>query len=338
MNQPDQMPSPQLLFESLNAYQKSAALKAAIEIGVFTAIARGNTTPARLAQSCEADERGVRILCDYLVVNGFLTKADGSYGLTRDSAAFLDEQSPAYMGGCIEFLLAPQLTDGFADMTTVVRQGGTAIRQSGTMAPEHPVWVKFARAMAPMAAMPAQHLAKLIDGGSESIRVLDIAAGHGMYGLAFAMQNPNAHVVALDWPSVLEVAAENAGRTGVADRFTTIGGSAFDVDWSSNYDVVLLPNFLHHFDTATNEGILRRAHGALKPGGRVVIVEFVPNEDRVSPPLPAAFAFTMLGSTEKGDVYTYPEYDAMCRNAGFARTELQPLPPSPLTAVVGHKE
>ena len=83
------------------------------------------------------------------------------------------------------------------------------------------------------------------------MRVLDIAAGHGLFGIEIAKANPKAEIVALDWENVLTVAKENAAAAGVSDRYQTIVGSAFDVD--RNYDLGLLTNFLHHFDTPTCE-------------------------------------------------------------------------------------
>jgi len=133
---------------------------------------------------------------------------------------------------------------------------------------------------------------------------------------------------------VLAVARENAAKAGVAERFDTIAGSAFDVDWGRDYDIVLLPNFLHHFDRPTNESLLRRAREALAPGGRVLVVEMVPNDDRVSPPFPATFAYMMLGGTPHGDAYTLAEFDAMGRAAGFTNMSSQPLPPSPQTLII----
>ena len=120
--------------------------------------------------------------------------------------------------------------------------------------------------------------------------MLDIAAGHGMYGITVAKNLPNVHVTALDWPAVLEVAKENATSAGIADRYSTRPGSAFDADLGEGYDYVFITNFLHHFDTPTNEMLLRRFCAALKPGGKTLTVEFVPNEDRVSPPMAAASA------------------------------------------------
>ena len=140
-------PSPELIFDTLNAYQQTAALRGAIELDLFTAIGEGAATAADLARKLKVSERGARILSDYLVVIRLLTKHGDRYGLTPDSAAFLDRRSPACMCSVVTFLNSPMLTDNFRDIASVVRKGGATHTEEGTMAPEHPVWVDFARAM-----------------------------------------------------------------------------------------------------------------------------------------------------------------------------------------------
>jgi hypothetical protein len=144
-------PSPELFFDTMNAYQRTAALKAAIHLDVFTAIAEGNATPSAIAPRCQASERGIRILCDYLVIIGFLTKQGSAYQLSADSAMFLDRRSPAYLGSAEGFLASPLLIDAYKDMAAAVRKGGTVIDQHA-LGPEHPAWVEFARSMGPMMA------------------------------------------------------------------------------------------------------------------------------------------------------------------------------------------
>jgi cyclopropane fatty-acyl-phospholipid synthase-like methyltransferase len=136
---------------------------------------------------------------------------------------------------------------------------------------------------------------------------------------------------------VLEVAKENAQKAGVADRYSTIEGSAFDVEYGSGYDLVLLTNFLHHFDAPTCETLLRKVHAALADGGRSVTLEFVPNEDRVTPPDAAGFSMMMLTTTPSGDAYTFAELERMAANAGFSRSTLYPLPPTIEQVVISEK-
>lgn len=334
----DHPPSPELFFRTANAYQQSAALKAAVELDAFTTIAEGKQTAAEIANECQASQRGVRILCDYLCVLGFFTKEGQRYSLTSDSATFLNRHSPAYMGGTLEFLLSPHHTNRYTDVAALVRDGGNLQTDGAALTPDWPDWVTFARAMMPMMAMPAQLMAQLVNGNStQPMKVLDIAAGHGVFGIAFAKLNPNAQIVAQDWPNVLEVAQENAQAAGISDRYTTIPGSAFDVDFEGGYDVVLLTNFLHHFDPLTCEQLLKKVHASLADGGRAVTLDFIPNPDRISPPIPATFAMMMLGETPSGDTYTFVEFERMFAIASFTRSEFRPLPPSPQQVVISYK-
>lgn len=247
---PAAAPSPALVFETLFAYQRTAALRAAIELDLFRAIGEGPGDVASIARRCAASERGTRILCDFLTVIGLLSKTDGRYANTATSALFLDPLSPACVASTARFLGLPD--------------------------------------------------------------------------------------IAVDWASVLEVALANAGRAGVRDRYETRAGSAFEVEYGGPHDVALLTNFLHHFDPPTCVGLLKKVHAALKRGGRIAALEFVPNEDRVSPPMAASFSLTMLATTAAGDAYTLPELAAMYREAGFADVSARPVPTGPHTVVVGH--
>jgi 2-polyprenyl-3-methyl-5-hydroxy-6-metoxy-1,4-benzoquinol methylase len=241
------------------------------------------------------------------------------------------------MGGIVGFIAIPKLTAQFDDLASVVRKGG-CLSDEGTVEPDNPIWVDFANSMAPMMHMPAELIAKIIAAEIPGeCKVLDIAAGHGLFGIAVAAQNPKARIAAQDWAAVLAVAQQNAEKAGVADRYSKIPGSAFDADFGTGYNAVLITNFLHHFDIPTNEILLRKVHAAMAPGGVVVTLEFIPNEDRVSPPIHATFSMMMLGSTPSGDAYTFSELDRMFKNAGFARNEMRELTPSPQRVIVSYK-
>lgn len=322
-------PTPQRFFQTANAYQQTQALKAAIELDLFTALGEGKDTVEALAQRCGAAERGVRILSDYLTIQGFITKAGNRYKLTPDSELFLDRRSPAYMGSVLGFLHAPKFVEAFQNLTEAVKKGGTVVGEAGTVAPEHPLWVDFAKSMIPMMAKPAEEVALFVSRAQpDAKKVLDIAAGHGLFGTEIAKRCPRAEIVALDWPNVLAVARDVARRAGVQDRYRTIAGDAFQQDFGTGYDLVLLTNFLHHFSLAACETLLRKIHRCLTPGGRVLTLDFVPNDDRVTPPPVAEFSLIMLATTAEGDAYTFKEYERMFRTAGFGRTELHPVPGS----------
>src|SRR5260221_12288222 len=195
-----------------------------------------------------------------MTIHGFLTKDQGTYALTQESAFFLDRKSPACVASMAGFLGSDQTRARFHSLTEAVRKGGSVWSEGGdNTKPNDEFWVAFARGMAPLAVPSSQFIAALLRAEEgKPCKVLDIAAGHGMYGITVATKNPNAEIVALDWPNVLNVAQENAQNFGVADRFSVRAGSAFEVEMGSGYDSVLLTNIFHHFDMPTCEKLMRR--------------------------------------------------------------------------------
>jgi SAM-dependent methyltransferase len=331
------IPSAEIVFDTLFAYQRSAALKSAIDLDVFTAIDSGAGTTREIAHRCGAPERAIRILCDYLSTIGLLMKEDGTYQLVPESATFLSKRSPAYLGTTARFLLRPELKKNFDRLTDAILQDGVPPDANNTVSAENPIWVEFARSMMPMMVPAAHGIADLVAGSSSGpLRVLDIAASHGLFGITIAQRNPRAEIVAVDWAPVLAVASENARAAQVQDRYRTLPGDAFTVDVGGAYDVALVTNFLHHFDPPTSTEFLRKMHRGLKSGGRVVLLEFVPNPDRISPPVPARFPLTMLAGTRGGDAYTFDDLRRQLEDAGFKDVSSHALP-TPQTIVIAQK-
>jgi ubiquinone/menaquinone biosynthesis C-methylase UbiE len=326
--------SPLAFVEAVLAYQKTAAIKAAVDLDLFTAIGFGADTVAALVARLGASARGLRILCDFLTVHGFIEKSGDRYSLSPSTRTFLARNSPNYLGSIVDFHAAPEMCALFLrDPASYVRNGGSV--GLGSVAPSHPIWQLFAESMQAIMTPIAQRVAKEVASWSKPpTRVLDIAAGHGMFGISIAKAVPGVELAAVDWPEILTIARRNAEKEGVAARFRGIEGDAFEVEWGGGFDLVLLANFLHHFDRDTCVGLLTKVRNSLAVEGKTLALEFIPNPDRVSPPFEASFAFYMLGSTPNGDAFTIEDLDAMARAAGFRGATAKLLPHSPQSLVV----
>ncbi|MBM3459984.1 MAG: class I SAM-dependent methyltransferase [Armatimonadetes bacterium] len=162
-------------------------------------------------------------------------------------------------------------------------------------------------------------------------RVLDVAAGSGVWALGFARRSPRVEATLVDWPGVLEIARGCAARLGVEDRCRFLPGDLHAADFGPGYDVVLLGHILHCEGQTGSRRLLRKCFQALRPGGTLAIAEFVPNDDRRGPALPLLFAVNMLVSTQEGDTFTLQEIGTWLEDAGFGAVRTLEAPaPSPL--------
>lgn len=313
------------------SYQKTAALNAAIKLDIFTNIGKRCLSAEQIADVTGGSLRGVRILCDFLCVIGLLKKNTNLYNLSVDAKRFLDRSSPHCLADVIDYLAAPEIVSLIMnDPTSYVIRGGASGLTN--LSPDNPVWVRFAQAMVPSASVTAKRTVAYIASKSMHPRkVLDIAAGHGLFGIEVANTISDASVMAIDWANVLEVAKKNAALAGLADRYKTTSDNAFEVDWGDNHDLILLPNILHHFDQNGCVRLLCKAKESLSIDGSVFVIDIMPNPDRVSPPEQAAFAYHMLATNSDGDAYTCAEYETMAGAAGLTLVDSMHLLPTPQT-------
>ena len=167
--------------------------------------------------------------------------------------------------------------------------------------------------------------------------MLDIAAGHGMYGITLARQNAQAHITAVDWRRCSKWPRKMRTKPGWPTVTRPSREAPLKTDLGDGYDLVLLTNIFHHFDKPTCVQLMQRVHHALKPNGKAITLEFVPDEDRISPPTAAGFSLLMLAATDARDAYTLSEYDEMFQSAGFAKTALHAIPETPQQLLVSEK-
>jgi 2-polyprenyl-3-methyl-5-hydroxy-6-metoxy-1,4-benzoquinol methylase len=303
--------SPAWLMDEFRAFERTLALRTAVELNLFTRIGRGSVTIPELANSLRASGRGLRVLCDSLTVSGHLSKHGSRYGLTLNSRLYLSEDSPTHFGSAVKFLASDAYVDAFCDLRHAVKRGRASSRKTD--------WTEFARWMAPLASPVAEFAAEALRVKSAGpIQVLDVAAGHGLYGLAVAACNSEAHIFALDSAPVLQIAQKNARKAGVSKRYHPLPGDLFKGGFGGPYDLVLAANVAHHLDPSGNVKLFRKCRSALKPGGKLALLDFVVNDDRVTPAADASFALHLF-ATGSRDVYTFKEYRQMLGAAGFRK-------------------
>ncbi|MFP5231987.1 MAG: methyltransferase [Acidobacteriota bacterium] len=306
------------------SFGPSRILMAALQLRVFSHIAAGNNSAPAIASAAGASERGMRMLLDALVPLDLLGKTDGTYILPPASQRYLVHESPDYLGYMLE---NEALWAAWSDLTECVRTGrpSAAVNRREIAEEFFPVLV---RGLHVTHREPARRLAQALEAGNSGrgLQVLDVACGSGVWGIAMAEANPHARVTALDFPKVLELTRQFLHRHGVESQYDFLSGDLKEVDLGeSRFDLALLGNIVHSEGERSSRDLLARLHRALRPGGRVAILDMVPNDDRTGPFFPLMFALNMLVNTDEGATYTLAEYSQWLIEAGFARIETADL-------------
>ena len=162
-------------------------------------------------------------------------------------------------------------------------------------------FTQLVEAIFPLSYLPAQTLAEALDVAhtTETILVLDLAAGSGVWGIALAEKSPHVYVTAVDWEGVIPTTKQVAKRFGVANRFRYIAGDLMEAEFDNGYHIATLGHILHSEGEQHSRALLRKTFRALAPGGTIAIAEWLVNEDRMGPPHSLIFAVNMLVNTER---------------------------------------
>ncbi len=302
------------------SFAPSRVLTTALQLRVFSHLATGKTTATAVASAAGASERGTRMLLDALVGLELLEKKNSHYSLTPLSERYLVRESPEYAGYIME---NDALWDAWSHLTDCVRSSKPchAVNQQKTAEEFFPVLV---RGLHVTNREPARKLARVLVGDNDPsrLRVLDVACGSGVWGIAVAEADPEAVVTAQDFPKVLELTRQYLRQHGVESRYDFLPGDLKQVDLGEGrYDLALLGNIVHSEGEASSRRLFERLHHALSPGGRVAVLDMIPRDDRSGPLFPLLFALNMLVNTDEGDTYTLAEYTRWLKSAGFDRIE-----------------
>ena len=308
------------------AYAPPLILGAAIEHRIFDLLADGAKTAAEVSRENGASLRGVRAIMNALVGFELLKKDDeGGYSLPPESAAFLVRKNPGYLGGILRH--GDQLIPRWLHLSEIVKTGkpAMAVNQEGDGSA---FFVDFVEDLFPVGYPSAKALAAAFP---QARKVLDVAAGSGVWSIPLAQNSKEVRVTALDWPGVLPATRRVTERMGVAGQYEFLAGDLNSADLGNGYDLATLGQILHSEGETHSRALLGRVFQALAPGGTIAIAEFIANEERTGPPLAMLFAVNMLVNTEDGDTFTVTEISQWLREAGFVDPRTMEVPaPSPL--------
>jgi ubiquinone/menaquinone biosynthesis C-methylase UbiE len=324
--------TPERIMQMTFGFAPPLILEAAIHHGVFNVLDDGPKTSEQVGALTGASVRGLRSLMNALVGLRFLAKdAEGRYALTSESSSYLVSRKPGFLGGMLRHTSTLMLPS-WLRLNEAIRTGRPALRVDLESEGAH-FYQQCVEDLFPVNYPAARALADEL-GVAEArrpINVLDLGAGAGVWGIALAEKSPQVHVTAVDWSDVLPATARMAERFGLAERFRFVAGDLLETTFGSNFQVAILGHVLHSQGAERSRALLKKTYASLAPAGKVVVAEWLVNEDRTGPPAGLIFGLNMLVGTDQGDTFSFADIREWLEEAGFenARTVESPSP-SPL--------
>src|SRR5437762_6780344 len=314
------------------AYAPPLIISAAVNNKVFDTLKSGAKTIEQLKKETGASARGLRAIMDALVGLELLKRDRQSrYSLTPESQAFLTSEKPGTLAGFFGSIL-PVMISRWLRLTDIVREGRPAVAvNQETEGTEF--FSQLVETIIPMSYAGAQKLAEHLNVAKarDGLRIIDLAAGSGIWGIALAQKSPRVRVTAIDWAGMISTTKRITGKFGVRDRFDFIEGDLLQANFGNGYDVATLGHILHSEGEERSRQLLKKTFRALKSGGTIAIAEWLVNDDRTKPVPSLMFSVQMLVNTEKGDTFSFNEIKNWLEDAGFNKVRKLEAPgPSPL--------
>lgn len=322
-------PAPDGVLRLINGYWATGVLGAAATHSLFTHLEDGADTATKLATRAGISERGAQTLLDGLVSVGLVELDEGRYRNTAEASTYLVEGKPASLSSFAKLKLKHM--GGLVGLPDVVRAGGP-VTDPATEVADNPHWEEVVPAIAAQsvpAATVAAEVLGLADAGE--ISILDVGGGSGIYSAVWLEANPAARSTQLDWEPINAIARRLLAERGVADRFTCIDGDFHTTDFgTAHYDVALYSHIAHQEGPEDNVAVFARLRQSLKPGGALVVCDYVVDDDRSGPAFPLIFAAEMLLKSKQGGTWRRADYHDWLAKAGFEEIAFHSAPPATL--------
>lgn len=327
--------SPQRLMELAWGFAPTMMLHAAIKNRVFDTLGAGPKTLDELCSATGCSRRGILALVEALVGFGLIHRRRDKFSLAPDTAAFMISTRPGFHGGLVQHFTG-QLLDNWRQLPEIVRTGkpATMVDHEDQGAEFFSKFVEDLFNMSfPAAQALAEQLAKKLPKHDGQLKILDIAAGSGVWSIPLAQRIPGAHITAVDFAKVIPVTRRVVDRHQLSDRFASIEGDIQTAYFGNGYHIATLGHILHSEGEGKSRNLLKKVYDALAPGGIIAIADFLPDDDRNGPAYPLLFAVNMLVNTEVGDTFTFKQLSSWLKEIGFTKIRKIPVPsPSPIVA------
>ena len=320
-------PAPDRIMTLIDGYWATGVIGAAATYSVFTHIENGAVTATEVATRADISERGAQALLDGLVAIGLVTVEGGRYSNTAEASAYLVDGKPASLVGFAKVKLTH--TGSLINLPEVVKVGGP-LAGAETDKADNLHWADLVPAIAPVsvpAATAGLEVLGIADAGE--ISILDVGGGSGVYSSIWLNANPAARATQLDWEPINEIALRMVAESGVGDRFTTVNGDFHTTDFGTGqYDIALYSHIAHQEDAESNTEVFTRFRKALKPGGALVVSDYIVEDDRSGPAFPLIFAGEMLLKSNDGGTWRRSDYEEWLLKAGFEEVSFHDAAPA----------
>lgn len=325
---------PDKVIEVFLSFWTARTVMAAVELGVFELLHDSALTAAEAGGKLSLADRPVRAVLDTCVAAGLLDKNDGVYTNSSLGESFLWSGSEYSMRNYV--LDERYCWDAWGRLEEGLRTNSqtTAPDASGYHTFPEDFFLDFLHGHS--LAM-GERMGLVVDMAGVK-RVMDVGGGSGAVSIALCRRFQHLSSIVVDQQAVVAKARSHIERAGLTDRVATHAANVFADPLPDGCDGAVVANFLHDFSPEQGRAVLRRVAGALPPGGRVFVLEVVPDDDRTGPPLAVAFSAGMIVNTAGGDAHTAPEYRDWLEEAGFTDVRVTPTQGRVVTAVIeAHK-
>lgn len=302
-------------------------LISSIDLDIYSIIGEKGADAGELQRKTGASARGIGKLLDSLVPMGLLTRDEkGVYHLTELSESSFIPGKPGYAGGRIKHM--ERLWESWGDLTASIKDGLPYWKRHKVKG-DFSHLVNLAEGLFPQNYSIGLIAADALKVGKswKKIEILDVGAGSGAWSLAFLTRDENASALALDFQPVLDMAKGKARALGMENRFRVRAGNIRELEFGKGiFDLVILGHICHSEGEIHSKTLIEKSAAALRSGGKILIAEMLPDNDRRGPMFPLLFALNMLVNTEEGDVFTFEQYSGWLEAAGMKNARLLELP------------